>query len=410
MKIKETKELIQIEKVIIIGAGTSGYFLTFELLKKGIAVDLYELTGGALKKFLIAGKGGLNLTHSDNKPQFVSKFGKNKRYFETLISHFSNDDLRKWFAELGIETYIGSSKRVFPKDKTAGEILRIWIDKCHTYENFNFHPKYRLIDFNNGLIVKKDKGEVLNLGSENIVMALGGASYKNTGSNGDWVKIINKMNIKLREFSPVNCGFEVDWKEGFVEKVSHQPLKNILIKCEEIQFRGEILLTSYGVEGSGIYALSRQINNIILENNYCQLEVDLKPDINLEDIKLKLARHRNKSSFTNFLRKTLNLDLATMELLKSTSTKTQFNDVDKLALLIKACPIRLERARPIDEAISTAGGILFEEVNIDLSLKKYPGIYIMGEMLDWDAQTGGYLFQGCFSMASWIASQFTLKK
>jgi uncharacterized flavoprotein (TIGR03862 family) len=409
MKKKETSNNIDQEKVSIIGAGASGYFLAYELLKSGKTVDLYDQTGGALKKFLIAGKGGLNLTHSDEIPVFTTKYGKDEQKFSKYLNFFSNIDLRNWFKELGIETYVGSSRRVFPKDKSAGDILKIWVEKCQSYSQFNFYPKHCFIDFKDGIVLKNENNNLLNLGKENIVLALGGASYKQTGSDASWVKIFKKMEIETKTFYPLNCGYEVDWTHDFTAKNDHRPLKNITLKCGDSLLRGEILITKYGVEGSGIYALSRRIDQIISKENKCRIEIDLKPDISVENMRERLLKPQNKNTFTNFLRKTLNLDPLSLELLKTVTTKDEFKNLEKLPDLIKACPLVLLRPRPIEEAISTGGGVSFDEVTEELSLKKYPGITVMGEMLDWDAQTGGYLFQGCFSMASWIAANIKIR-
>jgi uncharacterized flavoprotein (TIGR03862 family) len=365
---KETSHLK--EKINIIGAGTSGLFLTLDLLRKGYQVDLYEQSGGVLKKFLIAGKGGLNLTHAEKQNLFIKKYGINEQYFQKYLSHLTNEDLREWFLELGVETFVGSSQRVFPKDKSAGDILNLWLEKCSSFSNFSFYPKHRLIDYDNGIILETSEGSKICLNKNNIVLALGGASYKKTGSDGNWLGILNKMNIKTTRFEAINCGYEIKWTGDFKNKMAHKPLKNIIVKTINQKLRGEILITDYGIEGSAIYALSRTINNTLKEKGACEIRLDLKPDLSIEEIKLKLAKPKNKNSQSNYLRKTLKLDNSSLEILKFCSTKKEYNNLRLLPEIIKNCPLILEKARPIDEAISTSGGINFSELNPDLSLKK----------------------------------------
>lgn len=393
------------QKYSIIGAGASGIFLTLDLLKKGFLVDLYDHSGGILKKFLIAGKGGLNLTHSDDLNNFIQKYGENKPHFKKYLKNFSNKAMIDWLAKDGIETFIGSSKRVFPKTLTAGDILKIWLDKCQTYPGFSLYSKHSFIDYQDGIILSDEVGKKINLGQKRIVLALGGSSYIKTGSDGHWIKTLSSMGVEIKKMTAINCGYEVGWPEEFKKNTSRKPLKNITLKVDNSLIRGEVLFTDYGIEGSGIYALSRLINEMIEKNNKCDLQIDLKPDLSLQQIKKKLKMPRNKNSYSNFIRKSLNLDGTAYQLLKLNSTKEDFQNLDLLPFLIKNCSIELKRAREIDEAISSAGGVLFKEVNEDLSLKKYPGIFVMGEMLDWDAPTGGYLLQGCISMAAWISEK-----
>ena len=272
------------QRYSIIGAGASGIFLALDLLKKGFAVDLYDHSGGALKKFLIAGKGGLNLTHSEELKSFVQKYGKNHSRFELYLENFSNIELIRWLSDYGIETFVGSSKRIFPKELTAGEILKIWLDKCKSYSQFKLYTKHSFVDFRTGIILENEKGIELNLGKEQIILALGGASYKHTGSDGKWKEVLDSMGIQTEEFVAINCGYEVNWSSEFTQATAHKPLKNISITVNHQIVRGEVLFTEYGIEGSGIYAQSRLINEVIKDNQTCTIHIDLKPDLSIDQI------------------------------------------------------------------------------------------------------------------------------
>ncbi len=396
---------IQKSHIKIIGAGLSGVFLAINLLKRGHTVDLYDQTSSFLKKFLIAGKGGLNLTHSEDLSSFYEKYGENKKQFEKYIGSFTPLMLRKWFRNYGVETFVGTSKRVFPKDKVAGDLLKIFLTHLRESQNFSYFPRHTFKGFLNGILVENEKKEMINLGTLNIVLSLGGGSYSQTGSDGKWVSYFKKMGIEVKDLRGINCGFKCHWSEEFKLKKMTTPLKNITLTLDDKKIRGELLLTEYGVEGSGIYFLSRLICQKIEESGHCLLSLDLKPDLSIDKIEKKLNSPRNKNSLSNFLRKSLNIERASFLLLKENSSKEIFLNNKLLAKKIKSCEIKLIASRPMNEAISTSGGICFSEVTDSLMLKKYSGVYVMGEMLNWDAPTGGYLFQGCFSMAKWIEKE-----
>lgn len=401
------------EEFSIIGAGSSGLFLSLLLLRAGKTVHLYEKTGGVLKKFLIAGKGGLNLTHSENLKQFELRYNKNQSVFHKLLAEFSPEDLRTELRSSGVETFVGTSGRIFPQNAQAGDIQRLWIDECQKNKNFHLHLKHQLVDYRignkddkkDGFVLEREDGTEVMLGKENIILAQGGGSYQGTGSDGTWMSLLGKMGVKTVPLKAINCGYLLNWSDQFKKQANHQPLKNISIKVGKKELRGEVLLTDYGIEGSAVYAMSGFINQEIEDIGFSSISLDLKPDFSLSKVKELLSAPRGKESYSNFLRKKLKLSPLALNLLKELTTKEEFQRQEVISEIIKEVKLEVREARPMDEAISTSGGVSFEEVDDHFMLKKYPGVYVIGEMLDWDAPTGGYLLQGCFSMAHYLSKR-----
>lgn len=390
--------------VTIIGAGPAGLFLSYLLTQRGIAVDLYDQMSGVGKKFLIAGNGGLNLTHSEDIEIFASRYGKDQQYFSELLKDFSPGDLRDWCRELGVETFIGSSGRVFPEKLKAAQILLNWIEVLKKSSLFNLHLKHRLVNLDLSRLEKKcffknENDEEVEISTKYLVLALGGSSWRKTGSDGMWKKIFENSKIKLKEFLPMNCGFERQWSEHFISKVDRTPLKNICVKFKNFESRSEIMITPFGLEGSGIYALSNHIRDEIDIKGVADLYIDLKPDLTLDEVIGKLNSGRAKDSKSNILIKNLKLNKKVFTLLKELYPDQNFNNNIELANIIKNCKVPLFRTRPIDEAISTSGGVCFECLDENLQAKDIPNLFFIGEMVDFEAPTGGYLLQGCFSIA-----------
>lgn len=388
------------EKVVVVGAGPAGLFCAFLLLKRGVKVELYDHSSGPGKKFLVAGNGGLNLTHSEAMASFSKRYGKDSEFFTQLIQDYSPADLRDFCASIGVETFIGSSGRVFPKKLKAAQMLLNWVKELKSHEDFSLYLKHRLVGFlpPNELVFECPDGEK-TIQSAKTILALGGASWKKTGSDGRWLSLLEKVGFDIAPLRPMNCGFERQWSKTFLDVVDHSPLKNVAIRFGDRSVRGEIMLTPFGVEGGAIYALSNFIRDEIERSGQAQIELDLKPDLSLEKIRSKLKERKTKDSMSNHLRKALGLGKSANTLLKELVRKEEYQDSSLLAERIKCLNISLHAARPIDEAISTSGGVKFSELDRDLQSRKFPGLFIVGEMLDFEAPTGGYLLQGCFSTA-----------
>lgn len=387
------------KEITIVGGGVSGLFASSLLIAKGHTVHLFEKMTGAGKKFLVAGYGGLNLTNSENIKDFSKRYGINQKLFSKLLQQFSSDDLRSWAKDLSIETFIGSSGRVFPKEMNAATFLRNWQEQLKSSQNFHFYPQHELIDFEGSTLTLKHLDKtIVHPWKDALLFALGGASWSKTGSDGKWKKLFEQKGIKLEEFQAMNCGFNVQWSEYLKNSEDFYPLKNISLKHRDKVSSAELMLTPYGFEGGAVYALSREIQNQLNSELEAQIHLDLLPDLSEKQIYQKLTRSpRKKESLSNYLRKVLKIDKSKFILLKEILEKDQITNSKKLSQFIKEIPITITSSRTLDEAISTKGGVKMNEVDENLMLIKCPHIYLAGEMLDWDAPTGGYLLQGCFS-------------
>ena len=389
--------------VAIVGGGPAGLFCAYELLNsgiQGIEVHLYEQTGGVGKKFLVAGNSGLNLTHSEELDKFAKRYFKDEERFTSLLEDFSASDLVSWANSLDTETFVGTSGRVFPKKMKAADILHQWMNTLKSHENFHLHLKHSLtnITADGDLIFKHDHSNKAQR-ADYYILAMGGGSWTKTGSDGLWMDYIEALGVTTAPLRAMNCGFEIDWSKHFQEKVDRGFVKNIVVFNETQSARGEIMLTPYGVEGGAVYAISNGLRDELEKAQSAYLHIDFKPDLRLEEVIEKLSK-RSKDSLTNRLRKQLGLDKIATSLLYEVLDRAKAQEnVEYLAMTIKDCPIEVKRTRPIEEAISTSGGVCFETLNDDLSAIKNNQYYFVGEMLDFEAPTGGYLLQGCFSTA-----------
>lgn len=390
------------QKVIIIGAGPAGLFAAYLLIKSGYRVEVYDQASGIGKKFLVAGHGGLNLTHSENLADFAGRYEKDRPFFEKLLHLFGPDDLRQWCHDLGVETFIGTSGRVFPTKLKSAEILFLWFDYLKASESFSIHLKHRLTDINlttKEVSLENAQGENIKAQGNFIILALGGGSWKKTGSDGSWVELFKKKSLEIAPLLPMNCGFEREWSSYFQKEVDRLPLKNIALTSGDRSVRSEMMITPYGIEGSAVYALSNIIRDDLLKKGETTVYLDLVPALSLEEISARLNKKSKKKSLSQHLKNSLKLSRSHNILLKELVTDQQYSDLEELSHLIKKLPIKLTGIRPIDEAISTSGGICFEQLDDSLELKSHSGIFFVGEMLDFEAPTGGYLLQGCFSTA-----------
>ncbi|CAN0099428.1 unnamed protein product, partial [Chrysoparadoxa australica] len=354
-------------------------------------VHLYDHESGPGKKFLVAGNGGLNLTHSENLEDFSKRYNKDETFFFNAMKEFGPEDLRTWCHELGVETFIGTSGRVFPKKLKAAEILLTLRKKLEENPDFQLHLKHKLINLSKDktLFFAGPNGS-LEVKASAVILALGGGSWAKTGSDGKWISLMEKLGIRTAPLLPMNCGFISSWSKFFQENVERLPLKNVVLKFGDRVIKTEIMITPYGIEGTGVYALSAEIRNKILNEGKATLHLDLKPDWSHEKVVEKIGTKKSKDSLSNFFRKSYGIDKDLLNFIREFVDKDSMNSVEKLSGLLKECEIELTGIRPLDEAISTSGGVCFSELTESLEVKKISDLYIVGEMLDFEAPTGGY--------------------
>ncbi|MCF0015171.1 TIGR03862 family flavoprotein [Pseudomonas stutzeri] len=386
-------------RVAIIGGGPAGLMAAEVLGQAGVNVDLYDAMPSVGRKFLLAGVGGMNITHAEDYAAFVSRYGERAGDLRPLLDAFSPDSLREWIHGLGIDTFVGSSGRVFPSDMKAAPLLRAWLKRLRE-SGVQLHTRQRWLgwDEHGALRIAGPQGET-QVEADATLLALGGGSWARLGSDGAWVPLLQNRGIAIAPLQPANCGFEVaGWSEHLREKFAGAPLKTVSLELPgEAPRKGEFVLTATGIEGSLVYALSAPIRNTINRDGAATVLLDLLPDRTLTQIASALARPRGSQSMAKHLHRQLKLDGAKAALLRELTDATTFQAPQALAAAIKALPIRLVRPRPLDEAISSAGGVPFEELDEGLMLRRLPGVFCAGEMLDWEAPTGGYLLTACFA-------------
>jgi uncharacterized flavoprotein (TIGR03862 family) len=390
--------------VLVVGGGPAGLRAAEVTSAAGLRTVLADHKPSVGRKFLVAGRGGLNLTHSEPVENFPARYGGPAQRWQKLLVDFSPNDLRGWAEGLGIETFIGTSGRVFPLTKQAAPLLRRWIERLRK-QGVNFRPRHGLAGFTRA---KSGEWEVeftttqgaVTLRARAVILALGGASWPQTGSDGGWVKLLANDGIAVTPLTPANCGYEIAWPRQFLLDAEGLPLKNVVVRANGISVAGELVITKYGLEGGTIYQLG-PVLSIMPEP---EIEIDLKPTFNAKQLEDKLEylmavgdTKDARPSPLGFAVQAWRLSRVAHALLHM---RAQFGFPRELAGLAKAYPIRLRGPRPIEEAISTAGGVRWEELDDKLMLKRCPGIFCAGEMIDWDAPTGGYLIQGCFSTAT----------
>lgn len=398
----------------IIGGGPAGLMAAEVISQHGIQVDLYDAMPSVGRKFLMAGKSGLNLTHAESMDGFISRFGTRRNVLEPIVKSFDPQTLRDWAHGLGIETFVGSSQRVFPKDMKAAPLLRAWLHRLRV-AGVRFHMRHQWLGFtsNGALRFMTPNGEK-EIVADATVLALGGGSWARLGSTGAWVSILSQAGIHIAPLKPSNCGYDVNWSEHLRSRFAGAPVKSVALTFTDVAGetqpkQGDFVLTQYGIEGSLVYAFSAAMRDVIDRDGSATIFVDLLPALSLDRIAEKLSQPRGKRSLSEHLRRQLNITGVKAALLHELVAKEVLADPFKLAELIKALPIVCERPRPIDEAISTAGGVAFDELDEHLMLKKLPGLFCAGEMLDWDAPTGGYLLTACFA-SGYVAGQGVVRR
>jgi uncharacterized flavoprotein (TIGR03862 family) len=395
------------KNILIIGGGPAALMLGCSLDSSKFNIAIYEKNAALGRKFLVAGKGGFNLTHSEDLRQFADRYTP-KSFIQPFLQAFSNSDFREWLRSIGIETYVGTSKRVFPvKGIKPIEVLKA-MEAQLSKNQVSVHYQHEWKGWKGEELIFENQGKPVTLNPDITVFALGGASWKVTGSDGSWTSYLSEKGIGINAFSPSNCAYQVNWDKDFIQKHAGSALKNGEFSCDTLVRKGEAILTEFGIEGSGVYPLSDAVRKGLSEQGVAKLSIDLKPDLSLEEIKTRLE-NKGKLSVKNVLEKKLNLTPVQTELLKLHTSKEDYNDPERLAMAIKQLTLTICGLPPIDEAISTVGGIALEELSEHLELKKLPGHYAMGEMIDWDAPTGGYLLQACFSMGYALAKDLNTR-
>lgn len=387
--------------IAVIGAGPAGLMAAEVLAEGGARVTVYDAMPSAGRKFLMAGRGGLNLTHSEPLPQFIARYREAAPKLQAAIEAFSPDALRAWSEALGEPTFIGTSGRVFPKAFKASPLLRAWLRRLDAV-GVQFAFRHRWIGWNSeGRLVFQRPDGPSAVAADAAVLALGGASWPRLGSDGGWTTILAAKGVAVAQLLPANCGFTVAWSDIFRSRFEGQPLKSIALSFGPHSVRGEAIVTRAGIEGGAIYALSAELREAIAANGAAVLHVALRLDVDQAELVKRLSAPRGKQSFSNFLRKAAQLSPVAVGLLQEAAIQAgqSLSGVppERLAELINAVPVKLTGVAPIARAISSAGGICFDELDADFMIRKLPGVFAAGEMLDWEAPTGGYLLQASFA-------------
>lgn len=388
-------------RIAVIGGGPAGLMAAEVAAGGGVRVDVYDAMPSVGRKFLLAGVGGMNITHSEPAARFTKRYGARGEEIASLLAGFDADALRTWVHGLGIETFTGSSGRVFPTDMKAAPLLRAWLHRLRE-SGVVFHRRHRFLGWETGGALRflTPAGET-TARADAVVLALGGGSWARLGSDGAWVPWLAAMGVGVAPLRPSNCGFNVEWSMHFRERFAGTPLKSVVAAftaTDGVTHRreGECVVTAAGLEGSLVYALSAPLRDSLTEHGVT-LYLDLAPARDAARLAADLARPRGRDSMSNHLRKRAGLDGVKVALLRELLPPAAFADMSTLAAAIKALPVHLLSPRPLDEAISTAGGVRFESLDGRLMLKAVPGVFCAGEMLDWEAPTGGYLLTACFA-------------
>lgn len=391
---------------IVIGGGPAGLMAAEMLAAEGLRVDVYDAMPSVGRKFLMAGKGGMNLTHAEATEAFLGRYGSRADSIASWLATFGAQSLREWVHAHGIDTFVGSSGRVFPTDMKAAPLLRAWLHRLRE-SGVRFHMRHRWLGFDtadNGLHALRfatAAGET-TVHARAVVLALGGGSWARLGSDGAWVPMLATRGVDVAPLRPANCGFEIAWSEVFRARHAGEPVKSVTMSLTAgdgtpLQRVGEFVISEFGIEGSLVYALSAPIRDRIEAEGHVMVELDLAPGRSAEYVAQEIGRPRGSRSVSSHLQSRLGITGVKAGLLREVLSKEAMHDPAALAAAIKALPLRLERARPIDEVISSAGGVRLEAMNDRLMLAALPGVFCAGEMLDWEAPTGGYLLTACFA-------------
>ena len=400
--------------VSVIGGGPAGLMAAEVLAQRGVQVDVYDAMPSVGRKFLMAGKGGMNITHAEPLDELLARYGSRRAQIEPMVRAFPPQALRDWMQGLGIDSFVGSSGRVFPTDMKAAPLLRAWLHRLRE-QGVRFHARHRWCgwDADGALRFDTPQGE-MKVTPDGVLLALGGGSWPQLGSDGVWLPWLSQRGVSVAPLRPSNCGFDIEWSSHFRSRYVGEPLKSVAASCASgVMQRGECVVTEHGIEGGLIYALSAVLRDEIERAGHVVLLLDLLPDWSPERVQAEVAHPRGSRSLSSHLQSRLGLKGVKANLLREALGADEMNDPVQLAATIKALPLRLTAARPLAEAISSAGGVPFEALDEGLMLKAIPGVYCAGEMLDWEAPTGGYLLTACFAsgraaglgMAEWLADK-----
>lgn len=397
------------KKIAIIGGGAAGLMAADILRTYPVQVTIYEAKPSVGRKFLLAGKGGMNITHSENFDSFINRYGAEQQFLQPILEQFNNQAVRDWMQGLGFDSFVGSSGRVFPSDMKAAPLLRAWLHRLRE-SGVKICVRHRWLGWtaNNNLHFSTPEGEQ-EIIADAVILACGGASWPQLGSDGAWQSVLQEQGITVNPLQAANCGFDSQWSSNFSQEFAGQPLKSAALAFTDAQGnnyrkQGDFVITATGIEGSLIYALSRPLRETIKQQGQVTVYVDLFPHKTTEQLYALLNKPKAASvSWSSFVRKQLGIQGVKASLLRECTSKQQMQDPQQLATLLKALPINLTQTRPITEAISSAGGVAWSALTADLQLKNRPTVFCAGEMIDWEAPTGGYLLTACFATAKCAA-------
>ena len=388
--------------VTVIGGGPAGLMAAEVLIQGGVRVNLYDAMPSVGRKFLMAGKGGMNITHSETMELFLSRYGARRAQIKPLLDTFGPEALQEWVHNLGIETFIGTSGRVFPTDMKAAPLLRAWLHRLRE-TGVHFHMRHRWCGWNeNGALRFATPQGEHTVHADAVVLALGGGSWARLGSDGAWVPLLAQRGIPVMPLQPANCGFDVGWSEHFSSRFAGHPVKAVAVTFIDAAGRshrqqGDLMVTTTGVEGGLIYALSARLRDEIATTGAAIIYLDLTPGKDLPRVIAEIAHPRGSRSMASHLQSRANIKGVKTGLLRERVLPSDFTSPERLAASIKSLPLRLIAPRPLDETISSAGGVAFEALDEYLMVRAMPGVFCAGEMLDWEAPTGGYLLTACFA-------------